>query len=169
MVQVGLRFLQAFEAQPFERCLLRVADTGLDFPFPIRIADTAGQGDGAVMREHVAIQGIERGIVDVGGEDAFAQIVEHHHARGAAEPAKGLLMQLSPGLRTGAEHQQANRLAAIAQSQHEQPCAPVLAAVRIAHHRPFAVIDLGLFAGRGLDDGASFWRGGCPAVSGRNA
>ena len=76
----------------------------------------------------------------------------------AAQPAEGLLVQFGPGLRTGAEDQQANRFAAVAERQHEQPRAPVLAAVRIAHHRAGAVIDLRLFAGRGLDHRAGFRR-----------
>ena len=170
VVQVGLGFLQAFEAQPFQRRLLRMADASSP-PFPLRSGsrDAAGQSDGAVVLQHVAVQGIERGIVDVGGEHALAKIVEHDHARDAAEPAKGLLMQLGPGLRTGAEHQQPNRLAAVAERQHEQPRAPVLAGVRIAHHRAGAVIDLSLFAGRGLDHRASFWRRGCRAACGRSA
>ena len=110
------------------------------------------------MLQHVAVQRIERGIVDVGSEHALAQIVEHDHASDATQPAKGLLVQFGPDLRTGAEHQQANRLAAVAQRQHEQPRAPVLAGVRIAHHGAVAVIDLSLFAGRGLDDRAGFRR-----------
>ncbi len=68
-------------------------------------------------------------------------------------------MQLRPSLRTGAQHQQADRLAAVAQGEHEQPHAPVLAAVRVAHHGTGAVIDLRLFPGGGLDDHASFRRG----------
>ena len=110
------------------------------------------------MLEHIAVQGVERGIVDVGGEHALAQIIEHNDARAATQPAEGLLMQFGPDLRAGPEHQQANRLAAVAQSQHEQPRAPVLAAVRVAHHRAGAVIDLSFFTGCGLDHCAGFRR-----------
>ena len=67
-------------------------------------------------------------------------------------------MQLGPHPRTGTEGQQPNRLAAAAQRQDEQPRAPILAAVGIAHHRPGAVIDLRLFAGRGVDHHARFRR-----------
>jgi hypothetical protein len=49
-------------------------------------------------------------------------------------------MQLSPGLRAGAEHQQPNRLAAITESQNKQARAPVLTSVRVADHRAGAVI-----------------------------
>jgi len=36
------------------------------------------------MSEHVAIEGIERGVVDVGNEYAFAEIVQHQDARNTA-------------------------------------------------------------------------------------
>ena len=61
------------------------------------------------------------------------------------------------------------RLAAVAQRQHEQPRAPVLAGVRIAHHRAGAVIDLRFFAGCGLDDRACFRRWPIRAACGRSA
>ena len=133
-----------------------MADAALDFSFPIRMPDPAGQRHSAIVPEHVAVERVERGIVDVGRENAFAQIIEDNHASDTTQPAKGLLVQFGPGLRTGVEHQQANRLAAVAQSQHEQSRAPILAALRIADHRAVAVIDLRFFAGRGLDHGAGF-------------
>ena len=67
-------------------------------------------------------------------------------------------MQLGPHPRTRSEDQQPNRLATAAQRQNEQPRAPVLAAVRIAHHRPRAVINLALFTGFRLDDHPRFRR-----------
>ena len=109
------------------------------------------------MRQHVAVQRVQRGIVDVRSEDTLAEIIEHDHSRGAADATKGLLMQLGPGLRTGAEDQQSNRLPAATKRQHEEASAPVLAGVRIANHRTLAVIDLSLFTGRGFDDRTSFW------------
>ncbi len=110
------------------------------------------------MRQHVAIERIQRGIVNVGGQHAFAEIIEHDDAGGATQPAKSLLVQFGPDARAGAEGQQTNRLAAVAQRQHEQPGAAVLAGVRIAHHGAGAVIDLGFFAGRGDDHHAGFGR-----------
>ena len=135
-----------------------MADAGLDFALSIRVLHTARQRDHAVMLQHVAIQRIERGIVDVGREHALAQIIQHHHARRAAQPAKRFLVQLGPDARAGAEHQQANGFPAVAQRQHEQPRAPVLAGLRVAHHGTGAVIDLRFFARRGHDHHASFRR-----------
>src|ERR1019366_5516697 len=94
--------------------------------------------------------------VNVGDKHALAQIVEHDDARSAAQPAKGAFVQLGPDARAGAEGQQTNRLAAAAQRHHEQPGAPVLAALGIAHHGTGTVINLRLLAGRGDDDDASF-------------
>ena len=82
-VEIRLRRLERLEAQPLQRRLLRVADAGFDLALPIRIADAARQGDDAVVREDVAIERIERRVVDVGREHAFAQIVEHDDADGA--------------------------------------------------------------------------------------
>ena len=70
------------------------------------------------MRQHVAVQRVECGIVDVGFEDALAQIIQDHHASHTTQASKSLLMQFRPNLRTGTEHQQPHRFAAVAQGQH---------------------------------------------------
>ena len=77
----------------------------------------------------------------------------------SAQSAESFLVQLGPGLRAGAEHQQANRLPAVAQRHHEHPHAAVLAAVGIAHHGTVAVVHLRFFAGRSFDHHARFRRG----------
>src|SRR3979411_1949357 len=53
VVEVGLRFRQAFEAHPFERRSLRMADTRLDLPFSIRMADTAWARGRHVLNRYV--------------------------------------------------------------------------------------------------------------------
>ena len=75
-IEIGLGVGKPRDAQPAERRLLRMADPGVDFAFPIGIANPARQRDRAVVREDVAIERIERRVVDVGGEDAFFQVVE---------------------------------------------------------------------------------------------
>ena len=59
-IQIGLRGLDRLEAQALQRRLLGVADAGFDFALAIGIADATRQRDDAVMREHVAIERIER-------------------------------------------------------------------------------------------------------------
>jgi hypothetical protein len=53
----------------------------------LRILNPARHGDRAVVREHVAIEWIESGMINVGDEHTLAQIVEHGDARGTAQPA----------------------------------------------------------------------------------
>src|SRR5579862_1013913 len=74
-IQVGLACFQTLEAESFQRCLLRVANARFDFAFAIWILDATGHGDSAIVGEHLAIQRVERGVVDVGDEDALAKIV----------------------------------------------------------------------------------------------
>jgi hypothetical protein len=105
------------------------------------------------MREHIAKQWTDRGIVGVGCHHAFAQIVQHQCARHSSKPAESFLMQFGPDALARSEHQQSNAFAAVAEREHEQPCAPVLARVRVAHHRTAAVVNL-RFARRRNDDGA---------------
>ena len=102
-----------------------MADAGLDFALAIGIFDPARQGDGAIVRQYVAIEWIQSGIVDVGDKHAFAQIIEHDHTRAAAETTEGFLVQFGPDARTGTEGQEACRFAATAQRHHEQSGAPI--------------------------------------------
>ena len=108
VVQVGLGFLEAFEAEALQRRSLRMADARLDLPLSIWMPDATRQRDDAVMLEHIPVQGVERGIVNVGREYAFPQIIEHDHVSTSAQTAKSLLMQFGPDLRTGTKYQQAN-------------------------------------------------------------
>ncbi len=128
-----------------------VSDGGFDFSFSIWIFDPARQGDHAVVGEDVAIEWIQSGVVDVGDEHAFAQVIEHDDTGTTTQSAKRFLVQLGPDARAGAESQQAYCLTAIAEGQHEQSCASIFAGLRIADHRAGAVIDLGLFSWRGKD------------------
>jgi hypothetical protein len=60
-------------------------------------------------------------------------------------------VELGPEARTGSERQQPYCLAAIAQREHEQSGASILAALRVAYHRPAAIIDLPLFSWSAVD------------------
>ena len=70
-VQVRLAVVEVLESEAAQRRLLGVADAGFDFAFPIGIADAARQGDDAVVGEHVAVERIQRRVVDVRAEDAL--------------------------------------------------------------------------------------------------
>ena len=66
-------------------------------------------------------------------------------------------MQFGPDARTRTPCQQAYGFAAVAERQHEQPRPAILAALRVAHHRTAAVVDLGFFSDGGEDDARRFW------------
>ena len=74
-IQIRLRLFQTFKAQALERCLLRMADAGLDLPFSIRIAHAARQRDYAVVLQHIAKERVDLRIVNVRRQHAFTQIV----------------------------------------------------------------------------------------------
>ena len=97
------------------------------------------------MGEHIAVERIERGVVDVRGEDALLEVVEHDDAYGAAQPPKRPLVQLGPDLRARPVDQQPDGLARVAQRQDEEPCPPVLAGSGVTDHRALAVVDLCFF------------------------
>src|SRR6266852_8886132 len=74
-------------------------------------------------------------------------------------------MQLGPDARTRTPRQQAHRFAAVAQRHHEQSRAAILAALRVAHHRTTAVVDLRLFSWGGENDAGRFWKLGASKLA----
>ena len=105
-VEVGLGIVELLEAEAAQRGLLRVADSGLDLALSVGVADAARQGDDAVVGEHVAVERIERRVVDVRMEDALFEIVEHDDTYSAAQPPERPLVELGPDLCAGAADQQ---------------------------------------------------------------
>ena len=158
-IEVGLRLVDGFETEPLQRCLLGVTDTRFDLALPIRISDTAGQRDDAVVGQHVTVEWIELGVVYVRLDDAFAQVVEDDDARRSSQPAKGTLVQLGPDLGARARYHQPYRLPGVPERHDEEPSPSVLARASVSHHRPVAgVVDLCFLARRGRDDDAGLDR-----------
>jgi len=90
-IQIGLGFLQALKAFSLERSL-SVADARFNFSFSIWIHDPTGQGYGAIVRQDVAIERIQSGIVDVRDEHAFAQIIQNDDSRSATQSTECFLV-----------------------------------------------------------------------------
>ena len=95
-VQVRLRFFHALEAQPLQRRLLGMTDGALHLALSIRVADAAAMGGRAIVRQQIGVERIRDGVIDVGPEDAFAEIVQDEQTRGSAEPAPAPAMQFGP-------------------------------------------------------------------------
>ena len=151
-VQIRLAVVEALEAESAQRRLLGVADGGFDLALAIGVADATRQGDDPVVGQHVAVERIERRVVDVRGEDALLEVVEHDDAHGASQPSERPLVQFGPDLRARPLDQQPHGLARVAQGQDEEPCPPVLAGVRVTDHRSLAVVDLCFLRRGGGDD-----------------
>src|ERR1700674_5133616 len=66
-------------------------------------------------------------------------------------------MEFGPDACTRTPRQQTYRFAAVAEGQYEQSRPAILPTLRIAHHRPTAVIDLGFFSCGGEDDARRLW------------
>ncbi len=135
-----------------------MADAGFDFAFAIGIADAARQADDAVVGEDVAIERIERRIVDIWCQDTLAEVVEDDDAYRAAQSTKRALVELGPDLRTRSPREQPHGLARVAQGEHEEAHAAVLPGVRVAYHRSLAVVGLAFFPWGGGDDHARLGR-----------
>ncbi len=154
-IEIRLRLIKRLETLALQRRLLRVPDARFDLAFAVGIPHPTRQPDDAVVREDVAIERIEERLVDVRREHALFEVVEDHDLDGAAQAPEGPLVQLGPGLRARLPDQEPHSFPRVAQRQDEEPRPPVLARLRMADHRPVAVVDLGLFARRGRDDDAS--------------
>ena len=124
-VEIRLSDVELLEAEAAQRRLLGVADGRLDLALADRgrRRGTAGRDD-AVVGQHVAVERIERGVVDVRGEDALLEVVQDDDAYGAAQPAERPLVQLGPDLRARPGDQQPDGLARVAEGQDEEPCPP---------------------------------------------
>ena len=108
VVQVSLRLFQTLETLALQRRLLRMADAGFNLALAIGVPHPARQRRHSVVRQNIAIQGIQSGIVDVGSRNALAKVVRNHDPGRAAQTAKSLFMQLGPHSRTRSEDQQTN-------------------------------------------------------------
>ena len=152
---------------------LRVIDAALDLALAIGVPRPTRERDDAVVREQIAVERVQRRVVDVGREHALLQVVEDDRAGHAAEPAEGLLVQPGPHLAARAPGEQPDRLAAVAQRQDEEPHPAVLPRLGVAHHRPVAaVVDLGLLSrppSRSRDGRRAAARPARPAAGARSA
>lgn len=135
VIEIVLRRGEAVELLAFQGRLLRMADAGLHIAFAIGTGDPAGKGDHVVMRQEVTIERVQRRIVEVGSEHALAQIVQDDEAWRAVESGQRGVMQFAPNAAAGLKGEQADALMAVAERQHEQVGAAILAGAGIAHQR----------------------------------
>jgi hypothetical protein len=155
-------------ASPSMVCSWR-ARRPLDFSFAIRVSNAARQCDGAIVGKDVAIQRVQGWIIDIGSSTPSLRLSSTIVRQTPPIRRNPCSMEFGPRARAGLEGKQANGLAAVAQREYEQACSPVSASVRIAHHRPAAVVDLRFLAGCRDDDGTGRLLPGARATGRRSA
>ena len=112
------------------------------------------------MGEQFGIDRVQGGLVEIGRDDAFLEIVEDHVLGTAAKRAESFLVQQRPGLLISLPDHFTEALAGVLERHDEQQRAAELAR-SIERQRALAVIDLGLFAGRELEN-IEACGGACP-------
>jgi hypothetical protein len=147
VLQEGVLLLDGLEAPALQGRGLGVADRVLHRPLAIGVAHPRRVGHHLVVGQRGRIHRVERGLVQVGLEHAFLEVVQHDVAGGAAEVAPGLLVKLSPDLLAGLPHHPPEAAPRVAQRGHEQARLAVSVGARHPGGRAFAVVHLHLLAG----------------------
>src|SRR5712691_6125469 len=107
-----------------------------------------GVDDAAVVAEELAVGSIDPRVVEVGAENAGAQIVGHDPPRRPAEESKRLDMGLQPSRTVLAQHRVEELVPAIGE-RHEEGVKPTLSSrLRVEPATSVEEIDLRLLARR---------------------
>lgn len=101
VLQKGVLLLNRLEAPALERRGLGVLNGVLHRALAIAISHPSRVGHHLVVGERGGIDRIEGRLVQVGLQDTFLEVVEHHVPGGATEVAPGLIVQLGPDLLAG--------------------------------------------------------------------
>ncbi len=142
--EVRVLFLDAFEGVSLQCRILRVAHGRLDLSLEVGRVWSTRQGDDAVMLEHRGVELIESRVVNVGINDAFAEVVEPNRRADAAKVCECLLVELAPDFRGRFPHGFAERVPAKRERHHEEPRSAVFSGGRLSRVRALSVIDLHL-------------------------
>jgi hypothetical protein len=127
---------------------LGVANGMLHRALAVGVSHPRRVGHHAVVRQGRGVHRVEIGLVQVGLEDAFLQIVQHHVLGAAAEVPQGLLVQLGPDLLAGLPHHAPEAGTGVPQGGHEQAGLAVPVAAGHAGGSALAVVHLHLLAGQ---------------------
>jgi hypothetical protein len=97
----GVLLFDGFEAPAFECAGLDVANRVLHRAFAVGVTHPGRIGHHPVVLQLRGVKRVQFGLVQIGFENAFRKVVEHHLAGAAAEIAPGLPVQLGPDFLAG--------------------------------------------------------------------
>ena len=138
--------LDGFKAPALQGRGLGVANGVLHRALAVGVAHPCRVGHHGVVRQGGGVDLVEFGLVQVGFDDAFLEVVQHHVLRAATKVAKGPLVQLGPDLVAGLPDHVPETGARVAQRGHEQAGFAVALAAGHAGGRPLSVVHLHLLA-----------------------
>ena len=142
--QEGVLLFDRLEAPALERGGLGVSDSVFDRPLAIGVSYPSRVSHHFVVGQRGGVDRVESGLVQVGLQDAFLQIVQHHIPGRSTEVAPGLLVQLGPDLLARTPDHAAKAAPRVTQRGHKQAgFAPALGAgdalAQEAHGYPFSL------------------------------
>ena len=148
VLQVGVLFFNGLEALALECRGLSVTNGILDTALAVGVTYPRRVGHDLVVRQGCGVHGVELGLVQVGLEHAFLEVVQDHVSARAAKVAPGLFVQFGPDLLARIPDHAAETAARIPKRGHEQAwLAPAVGAGH-AGGRAFAEVHLHLLAGQ---------------------
>jgi len=109
VIQIRLRLCKALELLPFNGVICAWLTPLSTFPFRSGSRTLARKCRNAVVRQNVAIQGIQARIVEVRRQHSLAKIVQNHDPPANHQAGEMLLVKLGPHPRTGFGTQAAER------------------------------------------------------------
>ena len=139
-------FLQGLKASPLECRGLGVANCALDTALAIRVTDSGGISDYAIVREDGRIRTVKFWLIEIRADHPLLQVIQDHILGRPSEVAPCLLMQLSPDLLAGAPDHAPEAAPGIAQRHDKQ--AGTAIPVRAWHQGwcAFAIVHLSFLA-----------------------
>ncbi len=97
----GVLLLDGLKAPALQSRGLGMANGMLHRALAVGVTHPGRVGHHMVVRQRGGINLVELGLVQVGRDDAFLEVVQHHVLRAAAEVSKRPLVQLGPDLVAG--------------------------------------------------------------------
>jgi len=139
-------FLNGFKSPPLQGCGLGVANGVLNRTFAVGVTHAGRVAHHTIVFQGGGIDRVELRLVQVGFDDTFLEVVQHHVAAGTTEVAPSFFMQACPGFLTGLPYHPSKAAPGVAQGHDKQAWFAIALGAGNTGECALAVIDLGFFA-----------------------